>query len=222
VRGSVTVDGLVIPKDVEHLDGFRAWKRTLGDDAPRVHFSQSRIWVQMSPQDYFSHLRVVGQVNARLTQLAQELDVGQYWSDGGWITNRHVGLSTEPDGFLVLWETLERGDARYVPAASGRGAIELIGRGDMVLEVVSDYSEAKDTVQLAADYAAAGFREYWLIDARRSIPSFRVLLLQPDRTYKDTEPDADGYLASPVWGRRFRVEAGTDRAGHPTYRLLVE
>jgi len=220
VRGTLTLDDLRVPLDIDRLDVFRAWVRELGEDAPRVHYSRGRVWIQVSPQDYVRHLRLVGQVNARLILLAQELDLGQYWPDGGWLTNEHVALSTVPDGLLVLWPTLESGAARFVERP-GKGPIELVGRGDMVLEVVSDSSVEKDTVELRASYAAAGVREYWLVDARRQPLVFHLLTLQPDGAYADAERDAEGFLSSPVWGRRFRIDTANDRTGRLTYELIV-
>jgi Uma2 family endonuclease len=218
--GTLTIDDLTIPTEIDQLEVFRAWVSELGEDAPRVHFSRGRVWIQVSPQEYFSHLRLVGAINAGLELLAKELDLGEYWPDGGWLTNKEAGLSTEPDGFLVLWRTTESGAAQFVDRP-GKGPIELVGRGDMVLEVVGDYSVAKDTVQLVADYAAAGFAEYWLVDGRRDPLSFRMLTLRADGTYADVEPDREGLLASPVWGRRFRIETSTNRAGRPSYQLVV-
>ena len=167
-----------------------------------------------------SHLRLVGAINARLELLARELDLGEYWPDGGWLTSKQAGLSIEPDGFLVLWRTTESGAAQFVERP-GKGPIELVGRGDMVLEVVSDSSVEKDTVQLVAGYAAAGFAEYWLVDGRKDPLSFRLLVLQPDGTYADVEPDREGFLVSPIWGRRFRLEVSSNRAGRPSYQLVV-
>lgn len=220
MRGTLTIDELTIPTEIDQLEVFRAWVSELGEDAPRVHFSRGKVWIQVSPQDYFSHLRLIGAINARLELLAKELDLGEYWPDGGWLTNRQAGISIEPDGFLVLWRTTESGAAQFVERP-GKGPIELVGRGDMVLEVVSDSSFEKDTVQLVAGYAAAGFAEYWLVDGRVDPLSFRLLALQPDGTYADVEPDREGFLASPVWGRRFRIEASTNRAGRPSYQLVV-
>lgn len=218
MRGTLTIDELTIPTEIDQLEVFRAWVSELGEDAPRVHFSRGKVWIQVSPQDYFSHLRLVGAINARLELLAKELDLGEYWPDGGWLTNNQAGLSIEPDGFLVLWRTTESGAAQFVERP-GKGPIELVGRGDMVLEVVSDSSVEKDTVQLVAGYAAAGFAEYWLVDGRKDPLSFRLLVLQPDGTYADVEPDREGFLASPVWGRRFRLEVSSNRAGRPSYQL---
>jgi Uma2 family endonuclease len=208
------------PQGIDRLERFRAWMRTLGQDGPRAHFSQGEVWIDMSPQDYHRHLSPVAAINARLTLLADELDLGRYHSDGGWLTNEEVGLSTEPDGFLVLWDTFASGAARWTERDGDRGPVELVGRGDMVLEVVSDSSEHKDRVDLRRDYAAVGFSEYWLVDARGAVPVFELLQLERG-TYEAVEADADGWFASPVWGRSFRLDRDTDRLGQPRYRLHV-
>ncbi|HKE19104.1 MAG TPA: Uma2 family endonuclease [Kofleriaceae bacterium] len=220
MRGTLTVDGFSVPTEIDRLDAFRAWVRELDEDAPRVHFSRGRVWIQVSTQDYFSHLRLVADLSKRLGLLAEELDIGEYWPDGGWLTNEEVGLSTEPDGFLVLWRTTDSGASRFLERPR-RGPVELVGRADMVLEVVSDSSVNKDTVQLVADYASAGFAEYWLVDGRRAPLSFRLLVLQPGGLYTDAQADEEGFVASPVWGRRFRIDAGVNRAGRPCYTLVV-
>jgi Uma2 family endonuclease len=209
-----------IPKEIDRMERFRAWVRTLGEDGPRVHFSHGDVWIDMSPQDYFRHLSPVAAINARLTLLADELDLGRYHPDGGWLTNEDIALSTEPDGFLVRWETFESGQARWVEREGDKGPIELLGRGDMVLEVVSDSSAHKDRVELRRDYAAAGFPEYWLVDARGQQLDFQLLRLTKIG-YQATTPDAEGWLPSDVWGRSFQLQAGSDRLGQPRYRLHV-
>ncbi|MBI4613318.1 MAG: Uma2 family endonuclease [Planctomycetes bacterium] len=221
MSGTLTIDGLVMPADISRLETFRAWVRTLGENAPRVHFSNGSVWIEMSPQNYQTHLIMVDAINAQLQVLSRDLGTGKYFGDGGWLTNDSAGLSTEPDGFLVLWETLRSSEARLVPRAEGEGSIELVGRGDMVLEVVSDSSVHKDTVELIRDYAAAGFREYWLVDAREEKIAFRILALR-DGEYEDVSPVAGGWLPSAVWGRRFKLVREIDPAGLPSYDLLVE
>jgi len=213
-------DVVRIPKGIDRMESFRAWVRTLGEQAPRVHFSHGEVWIDMSPQDYFRHLSPVAAINARLTLLADELDLGRYHPDGGWLTNEEVGLSTEPDGFLVLWDTFAGGAARWVEREGDKGPIELLGRGDMVLEVVSDTSAHKDRVELLRDYAAVGFLEYWLVDARHEKLEFQLLQLAGG-SYQETPADPEGWLSSAVWGRSFKLEAGSDRLGQPRFRLHV-
>jgi Uma2 family endonuclease len=211
-------DAVRIPEGIGRLESFRAWVRTLGEGGPRVHFSRGDVWIDMSPQDYFRHLSPVAAINARLTLLADELDLGRYHPDGGWLTNEEIELSTEPDGFLVSWDPFSTGSARWVER-EGKGPIELLGRGDMVLEVVSDTSVDKDKIELRRDYAAVGFREYWLVDARAGV-DFQILCLDGDQ-FHPTAPDSDGWLSSEVWGRSFLLEGDTDRLGQPRFRLHV-
>lgn len=219
MAGMLTVNGLEIPPQIVDLATFREWAETLGESAARIHFSHGNVWIDMSPQRYGSHLSVVEAIGTSLGSLARQISLGRYWPDGGWVTNEAADLSTEPDGFLVLWETFRSGAARLVPRAGKPDAIELVGRGDMVLEVVSDRSEKKDTIGLVRDYATAGFSEYWIVDARTEPLSFRILTLTAGQ-YSEVPADPAGWVASPVWGREFRLVRGVDPAGLAIYDLL--
>ena len=42
---------------------------------------------------------------------------------------------------------------------------------DLVVEVVSDEGQERDHVEKPADYAAAGVREYWIVDPRPKTPA---------------------------------------------------
>jgi len=63
-------------------------------------------------------------------------------------------------------------------------------------------------------------REYWKVDARGDAPVLRLLSLCGE-TYDEVAADADGFVASPVWGRAFRLRRITDRLGQVDYRLDV-
>jgi Uma2 family endonuclease len=71
------------------------------------------------------------------------------------------------------------------------------------------------------DYAEAGIREYWIADARKQPLVFRVLVLGSGGTYRDSEPDADGWLWSPIWQRHFRVRPIVDRLGAADFVLDI-
>ena len=204
---------LVVPADATTLEGFRRWRRQLGEDAPKVHYIDGDLWFDMSPQSYRSHLPVVSAINGVLWPLAAEQDLGRYFMDGGWITDAAAGLSNEPDGFLVLWDTFTSARARL----SEDSDAELVGRPDMVLEVLSASSVGKDRA-LERKYAQAGVREYWQIDARRLPLSFRLLQLE-GAAYVEIPPNADGFRASRVWERAFRLRQIEDRLGQPDFRL---
>lgn len=221
MSGVLSIEGLTIPgAALTDLGAFRRWVRTLDEDAPRVHFGSGGVFIEMSPQNYGSHLVVVRAFTVALDGLAEELSLGEFYPEGGWLTNESAGLSTEPDGFLVLWRTFDSGEARLQPRAAGDGSIELVGRGDMVLEIVSDNSVKKDTVDLVRDYARAGFPEYWIVDARGEEPSLRILRLS-GRRYREVRPDSAGWRSSKTWGCSFRLARHWTRPGHPRYELLI-
>ena len=215
ITANLTVDGLEIPDDIIHtLDGFRAWAATLGEDGPRIHFYDGQVHIEMTPQSYKTHLPIISAINRRLGALAEKLDIGRYFEQGGWLTNEEAQLSTEPDGMLLLWETFTSGAARIQP-----NEIELCGRVDMVLEVVSKTSVAKDTVRLREGYARAGIPEFWLVDARDDRLKLKILTLRADRRYRESRPDAKGWRRSPVWRGSFKVSRSKDRLGLPRVEL---
>lgn len=214
---SIVVDGLEVPGDAPSLEVFREWVAELGERAPRVHFSRGRMHLEMTPQNVDFHGPLVQAVNSGLVALTKKLDLGRYYSPPTWITWPPTGLSTEPDGFVVLWETLRSGLVHVNPHRD----VELIGRPDFALEVVSRRSAKKDLQDLVEDYAAAGVREYWIIDARGGDVEFRILLLGKNGAYREQRPDRAGWIESAFWAHAFRIERFTDRVGLSDFRLRV-
>jgi Uma2 family endonuclease len=111
---------------------------------------------------------------------------------------------------------------RLVPDAGGRPDrfIELEGGPDLVVEVVSDSSVAKDTRRLPPAYFAAGVEEFWLVDARGANVRFAI----HRRRAAEFEPvpaDADGCQASAVLARRFRLARNRGPLNHWVYDLQV-
>jgi Uma2 family endonuclease len=210
---AITVDGLEIPLEVQSLDGFRSWLAGLGPSAPRASFCAGRVHIEMTPQSYDDHEPLVRAVNVTLEGLSRSLDLGRYFFPPSWITCEEVGLSTEPDGFLVTWARLESGAFRINPARRS----EALGAPTMVFEAVSARSVQKDLVELAELYAAAGVEEYWIADARRKKLDFRILVR--GRRGFTTQPASRGWIASRVWGRSFRLLRAKDRAGLPGFAL---
>ncbi len=214
---TLTVFGIEIPEGIHTLDTFREWVATLDEHAPRVHFYEGRVDLDMSPQHYRSHGPVVSGIAKRLASLAEEMDLGRYFIPPSWVTVEAAGLSTEPDGFLLKWASLTSGQVRVNPMRE----TELLGRPDMVLEVVSKSSAKKDLVELPEAYARAGVPEYWIADARGETLDFRILVLASDGSYHAQSASADGWIESPVWDHAFRLERFLDRAGLVDFRLLV-
>jgi Uma2 family endonuclease len=216
VASPLTVFGLEIPWDAHTLDGFRRWVATLDEHGPRVSFACGKVHVEMSPQSYATHEALVAAINEALRRLARELDCGRYFTPPSWFTHEATALSTEPDGFYASWSTIEGGQLQLNPERD----IEMLGRPDFVLEVVSKTSERKDLVEHVADYAAAGVREYWIADARGEQLVFRVLVLE-HAGYVESPTLSDGWTRSPLWQREFRVRRLAARAGLPDFELEI-
>lgn len=217
VARAFTVCGIEIPWETQTLEGFRNWVASLDEGGPRVSFARGRMHVDMSPQSYDTHEPLVRAINVALCALASELDIGRYFLPPSWFTHEATGLSTEPDGYLALWSTLESKDLAINPERR----TEMVGRPDMVLEVVSDTSHRKDLIEHVMDYALAGVREYWIADARADHLAFRILALDGSGEYADVTPDAEGWLESSLWQRSFRLGQLPERAGLRDFVLEI-
>jgi Uma2 family endonuclease len=89
-----------------------------------------------------------------------------------------------------------------------------------VLEIVSQNSVNKDTQELFKLYHRAGISEYWLIDARGATITFQIFVHRK-KGYV-AMPSKDGWVTSPLFGRRFRLERRRNRMGRWQYTLHVK
>jgi Uma2 family endonuclease len=167
----------------------------------------------------YTHNQVKGEVGRVLGALVAEGALGRFLPDGMLLRNTPVGLSTEPDGTFVSYAALQSGRVRKVESHEGDCTI-LEGAPEMVLEVVSDSSAQKDTVELRDLYWQAGIDEYWLVDARGDEPHFE-LLRRAARGYVATRRLAGGWLRSNVFGRLFLLTREADPLGDPLFRLQM-
>ena len=94
------------------------------------------------------------------------------------------------------------------------------GPADLVVEVLSPDSVARDRGIKLRDYAAAGVQEYWLLDPEAE--QIEVYDRQPDGTFALLAPDRTGALASRVVpGLRLRPEWLWPGAGRPPDVLVA-
>lgn len=210
--------GVEVPTGAHTLSGFRAWIGSLPDAGPRPRatFCSGGVHVDMSPQDDDSHAPVVAEINRVLGTLAVEDELGMYFAPPSWFTHAAAGVSTEPDGFLVRFRSFKDGRVKVNP----RRRSELLGAPDMVVEVVRGSSARKDLIDLVHDYARAGVREYWLVDARGEELDFRILVLA-GRRFRAARRQRGGWLRSSTLARQFRLRRITNLAGLADYRLDV-
>lgn len=219
-----------IPGDVHVLEEFRRWSH--GEQFPergRIDYLRGDVEVDMSPEDLDTHGTVKIAIASRLHTLVAEQGRGYVFVDRARVVSPAAGLSAEPDAVVVLWESLQAGRVRKVPSAPQRPGrpgqprrfIELEGAPDLVVEVVSNSSEAKDRKRLPALYARAGVPELWLVDAREETPVFDVFTLNAGGYARvaPEAPPAQGWTASPVLGWRFRLHRRMFREGHFVYDL---
>lgn len=204
-----------IPKWVGDLAAFRRWAKS--DDFPEhgwYAYLDGELWVDPS-MEKLSHNQIKTEVSNVLGPLTKQNQSGLFIGDRMLLTHIETGLSTEPDGMYLSYETLKSGRAVLEDAEE---SLEVVGVPDMVLEVVSRTSRKKDTVVLRDLYHRAGVLEYWVADSRAK--SFAFDILRRERaTYEPVPVDPDGWITSGVFGRAFRLIRGTDPLGMPDFRL---
>jgi Uma2 family endonuclease len=96
--------------------------------------------------------------------------------------------------------------------------MEIEGAPDLVVEIVSDGSTAKDTRRLPPAYHRAGVREFWLIDARREQLFFQIHHHGP-AGFDPAPADADGFQTSLVFHAGFRLLRHRNHLGQWMYDL---
>jgi Uma2 family endonuclease len=205
-----------IPRQAHSLAGFRRW--VLSDEFPEkvpVTFLKGEVYVDMSKEEIRYHATPKTEVARVLANLNAENDFGNLFINGVLVTNRAARVSNNPDMVAVFWQSLARGHCKYT--ARGDRDVEIVGSPDWILEIVSDSSVIKDTVELRQAYHEAGVREYWIVDARGDEISFQVLAWR--KTGYAAAAHHDGWVRSRVFGREFRLTRQLDRRGAWKYTL---
>lgn len=210
-----------IPASAWTLDGFRDWA-TSSDFPPkgRISYIAGDLIIDMSPEEYNNHNQVKTEVGYTTVGLHKELNLGKYFSDRMLLTNKEAEISTEPDAALATWETLAAGLLTFIPRRDTQGEfMELQGRPDWILEILSRFSIRKDTQVLRKCYHKAGVPEYWLINAMGKRIDFQILVSQPN-DYALSQA-RQGWQYSPLFQRWFRLRRAKDRVGLWEYTLQV-
>lgn len=205
---------------MESLDEFRAW--ALSDEFPdrfRIDFLHGRIEVDMSPEDLYCHGTLKTRIIAVFANIVDEGDLGELFSDKTRVSSPSADLSSEPDVVFVSYDALEAGRVRRIPKQGGSGRfVELEGAPDVVVEIVSDSSEAKDTQRLPVAYYDAGVPEFWLFDVRGQRLDFHIHRRGPNG-FERVPVEPDGFRHSGVFKRWFRLSRRPGRAGGWQYEL---
>jgi Uma2 family endonuclease len=187
-------ESLRIPAEALTFEGFRRWVHTPEfPETGRIDYLAGDIEIDMSPEDLHTHGIVKVAITVSLDAVVTESEIGEIFVDRTRVSSRFATLSVEPDVVVVLWESLQTGRVRYIPAASQEPDryVEIEGAPDVVVEVVSDSSVKKDTKRLPALYARAGVPELWIADTRNQDMRFEIRVLKEGQ-YVLVEPDTEG------------------------------
>ena len=195
-----------VPLHALTFEGFRRWVHSAEfPETGRIDFLNGDVESDMSPEDLHTHGIVKMAVASALHALVAGR-LGETFTDRARVVSRFASLSVEPDVVVVLWNALQAGRVRYVPASSQKPDrfVEMEGAPNLVVEVVSDSSQRKDTKKLPPLYARAGVPELWIVDTRGREIRFQIHVLEDGR-YRLAEPDAEGWLRSPQLDLAFRL-----------------
>ena len=217
--------GVTIPADaLVEFSAFGEWVR--GEDFPefgRVDWAGGRVEPDLMPESLVFHGLPKANVVAVLVNRVLADGLGR-----GCVGRTRVSsppgaepaVSCEPDFAFLSYDTVRSGRVTLIPKADRDGEFtEVVGPPDLVVEIVSDSSVRKDTVELPAGLFALGVTEYWLIDARREEPTLAVQARGADR-FEPVPAGPDGFAASAVLGRGYRLTAAPAPDGLRQVRLL--
>lgn len=215
-------DHVEIPLTLDSLAAFRAW--AVSDEFPeqgRVDYLGGRIEVDMSPEDLHTHGKLKVELFIVLGTRIRRLRLGELYCDRARVSCPEADLSVEPDLVFVSEEALDSGRVKLVPKSSAGPDryVELEGPPDLIVEIVSDRSVAKDTRRLPEAYFKAGVPEFWLADARQGSPVFQIHRRGKDG-YQAVVVDAEGYQQSAVFQSGFRLDGRRDEKGNWRFDLL--
>jgi Uma2 family endonuclease len=210
---------LNIPPWVTDFQSFRRWVTSDGfPEKGKIWFIRGNVWADMCKEQLFWHNQVKLEIGRVLGTLVREEKKGRFFGDGLRLTNLEAEFSGVPDGTYVTFDALRSNRAKYVAGADD-GYTELEGAPDLVIEVMSDSSEDKDTEWLQKTYWEAGISEYWLIDVRRGAHLFRVY--QHSKRGCTQIKATKGWTRSRALDHSFRLIQQVNGMGHPDYLLEV-
>ena len=210
-----------LPLNIGSLAEFRMWTQTPHfPETGRIDFLGDRIEVDMSPENLYCHGTLKTEISSVLHQLARKQSLGDVFVDSTRVCCPGANLSVEPDVVVVSYDSLETGRVKLVPNATEAADqfVELEGPPDLIVEIVSDSSVAKDVRRLPPVYFAAGVNEFWLADARGEKLEFQVYV-RGDSAFVLQAADSSGAQFSPTFNCRFRLERSRNRVGNWIFDL---
>ncbi len=160
---------------------FLAW----ADEDVHAEWVNGEVIVQMPPKNI--HQNVIEFLHTLLDLFTQMFGLGKIRIAPFEMRARPDGSAREPDMLFVATEHLDR-----------LTELRLAGPADLVVEVVSADSVARDRADKFYEYQDAGVREYWIIDPRPDHTRADFYVLDERGRYKPVPIGADGVYRSTV------------------------
>jgi Uma2 family endonuclease len=160
---------------------FLAW----ADEDVHAEWVNGEVIVQMPPK--VLHQEVVDFLHLLIGQFVRLFRLGEVFTAPTEMRARTEGPAREPDLLFVAREHLDR-------LTEDR----LVGPADLIIEVISDDSIARDRADKFYEYQEAGVREYWIIDPRPGHERADFYVLDARMRYQPIPIGADGIYRSTV------------------------
>jgi Uma2 family endonuclease len=140
------------------------------------------------------HELIWGFLHSLLDVYIRAFGLGLLFSEPYSMRINRGGSIREPDLFFVANEHLSNLDEQ-----------RLNGPADLIVEIISNESVARDRSDKFYEYQSGGVREYWVIDPRRGFERADFWVLDDNNRFRPVLVDADGIYHSTVL-RNFRLD----------------
>jgi Uma2 family endonuclease len=134
-----------------------------------------------------AHQRIVEFFDRLLGWLVESLGLGEVHTAPYVMRAKPDGSGREPDVMFIATANLARLENRC-----------LVGPADLIIEVASDESLARDRAEKFYEYQSAGVREYWIIDPRPGLQRADFYVLDNRGRFQPVPIGADGIYRSSV------------------------
>jgi Uma2 family endonuclease len=133
------------------------------------------------------HVDVEGFLLVLLRHFVLVYGLGRVFASAALMRDSTRPAGRMPDVLVVRTENLNRIHNRWVD-----------GPADLAVELISEDSVRRDTIDKFDEYRRLGVKEYLLIDTRPGQQHFQFFRLDPDGKYREIEPDSQGRYHSEV------------------------
>jgi len=213
---AVGSDRVEMPPWVVDYESFHRWMHSVAfPDEGKILFINGKVWVDPIMEEFSSHNVLRAELGRSLANLMKQTKFGRFVPEEMRYGHRETELSTEPDGMIVSHSALNDEVVRLVGGEKGMQT-EMIGSPEIVIEIVSESSEVKDTEWTMSAYFDAGIQEYWVFDAR-DLDDMQFTIFKRGKKEFIAARASGGWTKSAVLGKSFRLTQTEGDDGNPEF-----